>query len=147
MPTRIPFQTKMRDAAVQLLSDYAADRELKLQIYPGRPASLFPPTAFIDRMSERVAFVGPTFRQRTVTCQIVVIHGLFDSKDATIQRDAFVDGFTEWVLDNREAADPNTEIGAVTVDDDPNYVPDWVKPENQRSYFATVINLEGLALD
>lgn len=152
MTSRVLFQTDMRAAGMQLLSDYVADADLatgdrKFQLYPGRPASISPPTAFPDRMSERVSFIGPTLRQRNVSLAIVVIHGLFDSKDAVQQRDAFVDGFTEFVLDRYHAAGTNTLIGAVNIDDDPNYIPDWLPPERQRSYFATIITVEGLALD
>jgi hypothetical protein len=147
MPPAIAFQSAMRAAAVQLLTDYADDHQLKLQIYPGRPASIFPPSAFPDRMTERTTFTGPTLRQRLVSLELVVIHGLFDHKDTVAQRDAFVDGFSEYVADNRDAADPNSTLGAVTVADDPNYIPDWVRPELQKSYFATIVTLEGLALD
>jgi hypothetical protein len=145
--TRIAFQTAMRAAAVALLTDYKADRGIPLQIYPARPRTVVPPCAFVDRLRERVTFTGATLRQRVPSVEVVVLHGLFDSKDAADQRDEFVDGFTEWVLDNYHAAGANTLIGAVETEDDPSYVPDWQPQEVQRSYYATRITLEGLALD
>jgi hypothetical protein len=147
MVTRVAFRTAMRDAAVQMLSDYANAADVNLQVYRARPRTLYPPTAFPDRINERVTFTGPELRSRVVSCEVVVIHALFDSGDAVDQGDRFIDGFTEWVLDHKEAADPNTTIGAVLLRDDPNYIPDWQPPAERRSYYATIVTLEGLALD
>ena len=146
---RIAFQSAMRQASAQLLRDFAEDTGTPLQVYPARPASIFPPTAFVDRIRERIAYLGPTTRQRTPQADVVVIHGLFDSKDAAEQRDAFVDGFLDWVLDRYHAAGANTLVAVVATEDDPNYVPDWLPPKNgtQPMYYATLIQLEGLALD
>jgi len=149
MMTRVAFQTAMRAAAVQLLTDFALDTGIKLQVYPGRPASIFPPTAFVDRIRERIAYLGPTSRQRVPTADVVVIHGLFDSKDAADQKDAFVDGFLDWTLDRYHSAGSNTLVAVVATEDDPNYVPDWMPPKEGRQpmYYATLMALEGLALD
>lgn len=147
MPVRYAFQAAMRAAAVTLLRDYAADAELKLQVYPGRPRSLHPPTAFVDGLRESVLFTGPRMRQRTVTAEVVVLHGTFDSADTADQRDEFVDGFTEWVTENVHAAGANTTIGGVAIEDEPNYVPVWLPPAEQRDYYATRISLEGFATD
>ncbi len=144
---RIAFQTAMRAAAVTLLTDYAFDRSIKLQVYPARPRSIAPPTAFVDKITERIVYIGPQLMQRTPTVEIVVLHGLFDSQDAANQRDAFVDGFLDWQADRFHAAGPNTLIGGVSIEDDPEYVPTWQPPEVQRTYYATRIGLEGLALD
>ena len=144
---RTPFRSQMREAAVTLLADYAEDRAIKLQVYPGRPRSIMPPTAFVDRFTERVVYIGPTQMQRTPVCEVIVLHGLFDSKDAVDQADAFVDGFLDWQTDRVHSAGTNTEIAAVTVEDDPEFTPTWQPPEVQRTYYATRISLEGLALD
>ncbi len=144
---RTAFRSAMREAAVTLLTDYKADRSLTLQIYPGRPRTINPPTAFVDRFTERTDFLGPVQYRRNPICEVVVLHGYFDSKDATDQADAFVDGFLDWAADRYHAAGANTLIGAVTIEDDPEYVPTWQPPEVQRTYYATRISLEGLALD
>jgi hypothetical protein len=139
----------MRAAAVELLRDSGLDMGIKLQVYPGRPASIAPPCAFVDRIRERIAYVGPTSRQRVPQADVYVIHGLFDSKEAADQKDAFVDGFLDWILSRYHAAGSNTLIAAVGTEDDPNYVPDWLPPVNGRQavYYATLIQLEGLLLD
>jgi hypothetical protein len=144
--TRIAFSSAIRAAAVTLLKDYAADADIKLQVYPARPASVFPPCAFVDRMSESIEYPSSVnWRQRTPRVEVLVLHGIFDSGDAVAQRDRFVDGFLDWVTDNVHAADPNTTIGLVSVEDDPGYVNDWMKPEHQRTYYATRLTLEGFA--
>jgi len=147
--TALAFQTSMRQAAVDLLTGYvdSLDEKIKLQVYRARPASLFPPTAFVDRLSETLTFVGMSLMRRVPTATVVVVHGLFDSGEAVDQRDAFVDGFLDYVREQFHAAGANTLIGGVSVEDDPNYIPDWLPVEKQRAYYATVINLEGLALD
>jgi hypothetical protein len=141
--TTIPFQTLMRKAAVDLLTEYAQDASLKLQVYPGRPRSVYPPTAFPDLMREETVFTGPTQRQRTITVELVAVWGLFDSAEAVAQRDAFCDGFADYVTDNRGKADPRSVIASVAFQDIPNFIPDWLPPEEQASYYATRIALEG----
>jgi hypothetical protein len=57
-----------------------------------------------------------------------------------------VDGFIDWVLARYHAAGANTLIAVTDVDDIPDYVPEWIAPEKQRTYYASRISLEGLAL-
>lgn len=142
--TRIAFQTLMRAAAVEFLTDYAADAEVRMQVYPARPRSIFPPTGFVDSLSERIEYTG--LNQRQPSADVIVIHGLFDSKDAADQRDAFVDGLIDWTLDRIHQAHAATTVAITDVDDLPNYVPDWLPPAEQKTYYATRITLEGLAL-
>jgi len=145
----VSLTTDMRAACVTLLTDYAASASVKLQVYPGRPASIFPPTAFVDRVRERIAYIGPTLMQRTPQVDVVVIHGAFDSKEAADQKDAFVDGFLAWQVTRFHQAGANTLIAVTATEDDPNYVPDWMplnREGKQSMYYATLIQLEGLAL-
>lgn len=139
--TRIPFQTEMRAAAVQLLTDFRQDFGISLQIYPGRPKSINPPCAFVNVMRERLAF--DALRQRIVEVEIVVIHGLFDSKEAVDQRDAFVDNFIDWTSDRYHAAGGSTVLEPRSTEDDPNFVAEWLPAERQLPWFATTITLEG----
>lgn len=141
------LQAAMRAAAVQLLKDYAADADVRLQVYPGRPASVNPPTAFVEGIRESVEYTGPTLRQRTPVAEVIVIHRVFDSKEAVDQKDAFVDGFLDWVTDRYHAAGTNTLIAVRDTEDLPTYVTDWLPPENRLVYYATRITLEGLALE
>jgi hypothetical protein len=142
---RYALQTGVRAAAVSLLTDYAASAAVRMQVYPGRPRSLAPPTGFVDRLTEVIAHTG--LNQRTVTVDVIVLHGLFDSQDAADQKDAFVDGFIDWQLDNLGAAGTDTVLTVVATEDIPDYVPEWLPPEQQRTYYATRISLEGLALE
>ena len=145
MPTRIAFRSAMRAAAVTMFNDFKADRGLVLQIYPGRPRTIAAPTVFVDRISERLTEYTLSTRQRVPVVEVVVLHGLFDSKDAVEQGDEFVDGFLDWIADNYHAAGANTLISAVATEDDPEFVPTWQPPEVQRTYYATRISLEGFA--
>jgi hypothetical protein len=142
------LQASMRAAAVEMLTDYAADVSVKLQVYPARPASLFPPSAFVDKMGERLEWSGTGWPQRTATAEVVVVHGVFDSGEAAAQRDAFVDGFVYWVADHFDAAGANTVCALVGVEDEPAWQPDWT-PANLKGalgiYYATRLTLEGYA--
>jgi hypothetical protein len=140
----VGFQADVRAAAVTLLTDYGTSASVKLQVYPGRPRTINPPAAFVDIIRETITYTG--LRRRVPSVDVVVIHGLFDSKDAADQKDAFVDGFLDWVHERYHAAGTNTMLGATETEDDPNYVPDWLPPEQQRVYYATRVTLEGLAL-
>lgn len=139
--TRVPFQTEMRAAAVQLLTDFRQAFDVKLQIYPGRPASINPPCAFVDAMRERIEFDG--LRQRVVQCDLKVVWGLFDSKEAVDQRDAFMDAFIDWTSDRYHAAGGSTVLEPRSTEDDPTFVAEWLPAERQLPWFATTITLEG----
>jgi hypothetical protein len=137
----------VRSASVQLLTSYASSAGVRLQIYPGRPRSLNPPVAFVDSIRETRVFTGPTLVQRSPTAHIIVLHGLFDSKEAVDQGDAFIDGFLAYCDANYHAAGARTLVGVVSSEDEPNYVPDWLPSEQQHAYYATTIDLEGFATD
>jgi len=139
--TRTAMQTSLRAAAVDLLTDFASDVGINLQIYPGRPKSIYPPCAFVDTVNDSITYTG--LRVRVTTAEIVVIHGLFDSADTTDQKDAFMDAFIDWVTDNPRVTDFDAIALVTATVDDPNYIPDWMPPESQRSYYATHITLEG----
>lgn len=139
------FSADLREAAVDLLTAYATEASIRLQVYRGRPASIYAPTAFVDSISERVEFVGPTLYQRRPSVEVIVLHAIFDSGEAADQRDAFVDGFIAYAASQYHAAGANTVVGVVGVDDVPAYVPDWLPPEKQKVYYASRITLEGLS--
>ena len=143
--TRIPFRTNVRAAAVDLLTDYAADASVKLQVYPGRPRTVAAPCAFVDVIRETFTYTNVSWRLRAPVCEIVVLHGLFDSKEAVDAADAFADGFLDWVTDNYHAGGANTIVGITSIEDDPTYVPDWLPPPEQKTYYATRVTVEGIA--
>lgn len=141
------FQADVRAAAITTLGAHASASSVKLQTYAGRPRSVAPPTAFIDVMRETIVYTGHMMA-RTVQADIVLIHGTFDSADSAAQKDAFVDGYIDYVRDSGfHAAGENTSLGVVSTEDDPTYVPEWLPREEQRTYFATRITVEGFAGD
>jgi len=141
------LEADARAAAVTMLSAYAASVSpaIKLQVYPGRPRSIVLPCAFVDRISETIEYVGISLSQRTPRVEVIVVHGSFDSADSTAQKDAFVDGFLDWVSVNYHAAGANTLIGVSAIEDLPVWVADWLPPERQSQLYATAISLEGFA--
>lgn len=144
-PVRTQFATDTRIAIERLLNEYATDAAIKLQVYRARPRTVVPPTAFIDGMAEVVTNAGTyPIRRRVLTTNVLVLHGLFDSGEAVDQRDAFVDGFMDWVTDhdNVHAINANSTLAVATVEDEPTFTPDWIAQEVQRQYFATRIVLE-----
>ena len=149
----VSFRSDMRAAAVDLLDGYAASTgpAIKLQTYPGRPASIRPPTAYVDRMVEALALTGIELQMRRPQVVIAFLHGLFDSKEAVEQGDEFVDGFIAYVASRYHQAGANTLLSIVATEDDPSYVADWIVTANpndrQRTYYATFITLEGFATD
>lgn len=146
------LRVDMRAACVSLLTAYAASASVRLQVYRARPRTLSAPCAFVDVVRESRVYHGVQLVQRTPQADVVIVHGprlpeggSFDSGVAVDQADAFVDGFTAWVDASVHAIGPNTTIGAVSVEDDPTFVPDWMPPNEQVSYYATRITLEGFA--
>lgn len=147
---RSRLRSSARAAAVKLLTDYAATLPAwKLQVYPGRPLSLFPPSAFVDRITESDESFTVRLNQRDVRVEVLVVHGLFDSAEAVAHADDFADEFLDWVTDRYHSAGANTLIRVSSIDDEPGWQPDW-RPANREAgpdkvYYATRITLEGFA--
>lgn len=125
-----------------LVATTATTASVKLSTYPGRPATIAPPHAFVDVMRETVAYVGHLM-QRTVQADLVICWGDFDSKAAVEQKDAFVDALIPYVRSQVHAAGANTTIGVVSTEDDPTFTPEWLT--RPRTYYATRVTLEGYA--
>lgn len=134
----------VRAACMSLLDGYkdSVGPAIKLQTYPGRPRTLMPPTAFVDNIREEISYSAQVM-QRTPTAEIVLVHGIFDTQDAVDQADAFTDGFLEYVRDRIHEAGANSTVGVTSATDDPTFINDWAPPQEQRTYFATRITLEG----
>lgn len=149
-PTRVAFRTRLRAAAVDLVNSYAedADPPVGLQVYPGRPLSVTPPTAFVDRIRETIVPWGPAKQQRKPIVELVVLHGLFDSKAAADAGDAFVDGFIDYVATlGVHSAHPNSTLAITEYEDRPAFVADWLPLDSKRVFYATAFAIEGLILD
>jgi hypothetical protein len=139
---RVAFQTLTRAAAVSFLSELRTELDIPLQIYRARPTHIKPPCAFVDRIEEALDY--PTaLAQRRPRADIVVLHGVFDHGDTVDQRDRFVDALFDIVMDDVHRIEPNSTVGIVDIRDDPTYVPDWIPPAEQKTYYATRFVLEG----
>ena len=131
------------------MEDCAANASVRLQVYPGRPRSVAPPTGFVDSMGNTYS---PTpgashLYTHTPTVELVFVWGTFDSKEAVDQRDAWVDAFHDWIRERRDAVSGASLIGPTELSDIPVFVPDWLPESEQRTYFATRLVLEGLITD
>jgi len=136
------FRTDMRAAALALLNGYRSSSSDKVQVYPGRPMSIYPPTAFIEAINEPTIayFNGP--RTRTPVVEIILIQGIFDNEEAANLQDAFVDDFIDYVTTNKHQAGGGTIVTIDSVEDLPNYQPDWIP--NAPFYYASRLTLGGL---
>ena len=142
------LQAQYRAAAVSLLNDTATAASVTMQVYKARPKSLYPPTGFVDSMRDEIgAHFGATVAQHTPVVTVVTVWGLYDSAEAADQRDAFIDAFHDQVRTQYHEAGAATLITVRTLADLPNYVPDWMPEEQQLTYYATQIELEGFATD
>lgn len=126
------------------LAAVATAQSVKLSTYPGRPASIALPHAFVDVMREDNVVSGHLM-QRTVQADVVILWGTFDSKAAVEQKDAFVDAYIEYLRDvpNYASAGPSSLFRVASTEDDPTFTPDWLPREAQRPYFATRVTVEG----
>jgi hypothetical protein len=138
-----------RAAALGMVEDCAANASIDMQTYAGRPKSVYPPTGFIDSMSDSLSpYPGSsTLYQHNRTIEVLMVWGLFDSATAVSQRDAWVDAFHDWVRARPHEAGAASLIGPLRVADEPDFVPTWLPEASQQSYFATRITLEGFATD
>ncbi len=139
----LPFAEQARAAMVELLTGTATDAGIKLQVYRGRPRSINPPTAFIDVFRETFTdYTGIYWAARKIGMEVICLWGLYDSGEAVDQRDRFVDKFYEYVLPRFHAAGGNALVEVQEILDDPTYVPDWLAPDEQRTYFSTRFTVE-----
>ena len=139
------FRADVRAAAKDLLDSYKAAHPGTLrQVYPGRPASINPPTGFVDAINESSILYTQGPIQRSPVAEIVLIQGLFDSKDAVEQQDELVDGFIAHVRANLHQAGGATLVTIASVVDVPNFQPDWIA--DAPIYYATRVSLEGLMI-
>jgi hypothetical protein len=99
----------------------------------------------VDGINETFTPYAGLLFQRIPIVRVIVLFGLFDSADAVQQKDDFVDGILDWVVTEPHAAGANTLIRISETQDLPDYVPEWLPPEQQRTYYATEISLEGFA--
>jgi hypothetical protein len=144
--TTLDFHRLMRAAVFDLFDEYKTSAGLKLAIYAGRPVSLFPPHAFCDFQNEDPLITTQGTRQRNLHSSWIIAWGDFDSKEAATQRDAFVDGFTAYVLTGFHKVGGATDLYVGTVADIPVFNPDWGSDlQRNTSYYATRITVEGFA--
>lgn len=138
------FRADVRAAALSLLSGYRTANAGSLrQIYGGRPLTISPPCAFVDSIPEDIAYT-PAGMQRTPGVAIRLVQGNFDSEEHAGQQDTLVDGFIDYVVDNKHAAGANTLALIESVDDDAGWIPEWIP--DARPYYSSVVTLrvEGL---
>ncbi len=132
-----------RAAAVTFMTEYAVSMDIGLQVYPGRPRTLRPPTAFVDGINETFNAFTESHYQGNITVRVIVLWGLFDSLDAVTQKDEFIDGMAAWAYSHPHQAGGNSLIWLAETQDLPDYVPEWIVPEQQKTYYATEITLGG----
>lgn len=143
-------QADYRKAATDMLEGCATAANVALQVYPGRPMTIYPPTGFVDSMSDTLSPTpgASALFTHAPTVEVLLLWGEFDSKEAVTQRDAFVDAFHAYVRTRPHQAGAATLIGPRSLGDVPVYNPDWgSEDQRQRSYYATRIVLEGFATD
>lgn len=143
------LQADYRAAGVSLLEDCAANASVTMQVYRGRPASIYPPTGFIDAMGDELtAMPGASdLFTHVPVVEILCLWGVMDSGEAVDQRDAFVDAFHDWIRTRHDEAGAATLVGPRSLVDVPSFIPDWLPEQQQRIYYATRIVLEGFATD
>jgi len=137
------FRQDVRAAAVTLLTGFKTANDSALrQIYPGRPASIYPPCAFVDAINEAAIVTTRGPRLRSPAVDIIVIQGVFDSDEATAKQDELVDDFLDYCRAHFDAAGPASVVTVDRVEDLPAYVPDWI--EGAPVYYATRLTLVGI---
>lgn len=139
------MRVAMRAAALSLLDGYKAANAGSLkQTYQARPATIATPSAFVDAINEGEIAYTPAGMQRTPDVVIRLVRGTFSSGDVAEANDALVDGFIDYVVDNKHAAGANTLALITSVEDDDGWIPEWI-PESQ-PYYSTLVTLSGEGL-
>jgi hypothetical protein len=136
----------MRAAAVTLLEGYKAANDGALrQVYRARPLSIAVPSGFVDEIEEGELAYTPAGTQRTPDVIIRLVRGQFATGDVADANDALVDGFIDYVVQNRHVAGGNTLSLVTSVRDDDGWIPEWIEPLT-RPYYSTLVTLTGEGL-
>lgn len=142
------YQAAARAAAVKFMKDYAASAGVKMTVYPGRPLTMEQlPRGFVDAIDETLTDFAGTLGTHNLKVTVTLVWGEFDSLEAVTQRDAFVDGFYDWIRTRYHDMRANSLIAPVAVNDIPAYVPDWLPRDQTKVYYATQVTLEGYGTD
>lgn len=136
-----------RAAAVALMQEAAYDAGVKMQVYRARPASIHPPTGFVEGVDETITEFTITRGAHFPRVTLTFLWGSIDSGDAVDQRDAFVDAFYELARAEYHAISTTSLIGPTAITDIPAYTPDWLPQDAQRTYYATQVILEAYGSD
>lgn len=143
MPTSVASAT-LTSQIMAALEAYRTAAGLPLNLYPGRPVTITPPHAFIGERRDVISSImAGSAMEHVATVEVIVVHGLFDSAEAIKQRDAWVDGFNSYLRDSLRGqglAGGNSVLERWTVDDTPDYTPNWTATE--MAYYATTYRLE-----
>lgn len=137
--SRIAFQSASRSGAVSLLQGYVTAASLRAQVYRARPKQVKAPCFYVERLDEVTGEWFGTERQRLVSVFVRALWGRFDDGEAADQRDAFADGFADYIADNFHAFDPNAVNDYRGLRDEPDFDFDG------ESFYSSVIELGGLA--
>lgn len=128
-----------RTGAKALMTGYKTSASSKVQVYGGRPSSIYPPTLFIDAINDPAIITTRGPRLRTPAVDIIAIQGIFDSEEAADNQDALIDDFLDYVRVHFDIAGAGIVVTADRVEDLPAYVPDWI--ENAPVYYASRVTL------
>lgn len=139
----------MRAAALTLLDGYKTANAGSLkQTFQARPASISPPSGFVDSVGEDITYT-PAGMQRAVEARIRIVRGTYSASDVAEANDDLVDGFIEYVIDNKHAAGANTLVFVSSVEDEDGWVPEWIAPASgsePHAYFSTLVTISGEGL-
>ena len=139
------MRAAVRAAALTLLDGYkTANAGSLLQTFQARPASINPPSAFVDAINEPEIAVNSYGMQRTPQVAVRFVRGSFSSGDVAEANDDLVDGFIEYVRVNFHAAGPNTTIYVSAAEDDDGWIPEWIEPPPGASAHARTIRPSSL---
>jgi len=135
-------RVEARTAAMLLLDGYKAANDGDLmQTFPTRPMSLHPPAAFVESINTGdVTYTGAVVMPNW---QILIrfVRGLVARGDVVEANDALIDGFWQYVIDNKHAAGGATLTLPVESNDDDGWVPEWMPADTALPYYSTTFLL------
>lgn len=138
---RLAMQSATRTGAMALLTAFIASTNTTMQLYRAKPKQAKPPTGYVEGIEETLTPFTIDNQQRTTRARIRLLwRDDVDAGAAVDQRDAFIDGFAEWVIEHPHAFDANALTEAVSVSDDPDF--DF---GDGTDYLSSLLVLEGFA--
>ncbi len=108
-----------RTALIGILTDFqTANPTMLRQVYAARPATFYPPCAYVGQFSEPTIEHEFGNRQaRSLRGQLVIVHGVYENRETLESLDVAADALITYLASQHARADATKLLQAISAED------------------------------